>query len=103
MDQEEGKEGRSKFFGRRSRACEACNKCKLRCELSSESRNPPCNRCVRLGKECKYTPATRNTKAETRVVELEGQVAKLTALIQAHGLNNDVFTGKLSCDFIFGV
>lgn len=96
MDEEGGKEGRSKFFGRRSRACEACNRCKLRCELSSKSQNPPCDRCVRLGKECNYTPATRSTKADTRVTELEGQVAKLTALIKAHGLNGDIPTGKLT-------
>nr|POE56900.1 transcriptional regulator war1 [Quercus suber] len=70
---------------RRSRACEACHSIKIKCELGSNGAlSPPCERCVRLGKECVVTTPVRH---KDRVAELEAKVEALTRLLEAQGLN----------------
>ncbi|OCF53974.1 hypothetical protein L486_08531 [Kwoniella mangroviensis CBS 10435] len=38
-------------------ACESCRAAKLRCDLGSPDapRDPPCRRCLRTGRQCKFT------------------------------------------------
>ncbi|GIZ40678.1 hypothetical protein CKM354_000400600 [Cercospora kikuchii] len=67
---------------KRGRACEACSKIKIRCSLgqASEDAAPPCERCVRLNKECILSAPKRQ---KDRVAELEAQVAQLTRLLES--------------------
>ena len=67
----------------RARACDACHSIKTRCELGSASGSPPCQRCVRLGKDCVVSPPKRQ---KDRVAELEAQVEALTRLVQSQNI-----------------
>ena len=69
---------------KRGRACEACSRVKIKCELgSAPEAKPPCGRCVRLNKECVLVAPKRN---KDRVTELEAQVEALTKLLRAQGI-----------------
>nr|POE47844.1 transcriptional regulator war1 [Quercus suber] len=69
---------------RRSRACEACHSIKIKCELGSNGLlSPPCERCLRLNKDCIVTTPVRQ---KDRVAELEAKVEALTRLLEAQGL-----------------
>ena len=70
----------------RARACDACHSIKIKCELGSTGGPPPCQRCVRLGKDCTITPPK---KQKDRVAELEAKVQALTRLLEAQGLSPD--------------
>lgn len=66
---------------KRPRACNACHAIKIKCELGSAGGSgPPCERCVRLEKECIITPPKRQ---KDRVAELEAQVQSLTQLLKS--------------------
>ncbi|KAF2758756.1 hypothetical protein EJ05DRAFT_363421 [Pseudovirgaria hyperparasitica] len=68
---------------KRSRACDACHTIKIKCNLGSDGGDPPCTRCVRLGKDCIITPPKRQ---KDRVAELEAQVASLTRLLEVQNI-----------------
>ncbi|EME49348.1 hypothetical protein DOTSEDRAFT_68208 [Dothistroma septosporum NZE10] len=69
---------------KRGRACVACASIKIKCALGSDtSLQPPCERCLRLNKDCVLSTPRRQ---KDRVAELEAQVAALTRLLQAQGL-----------------
>jgi hypothetical protein len=68
---------------KRARACDNCHSIKIKCELGSVGGDGPCNRCVRLGKDCKVTPPKRQ---KDRVAELEAQVEALTKLLETQKL-----------------
>jgi len=71
---------------KRGRACVACASIKIKCQLGSDtSLQPPCERCVRLNKECHILAPKRQ---KDRVAELEAQVANLTRLLKAQGIDN---------------
>ncbi|EME88868.1 uncharacterized protein MYCFIDRAFT_62803 [Pseudocercospora fijiensis CIRAD86] len=72
--------------GKRGRACQACSSIKIKCSLGHQAEGavPPCDRCLRLGKDCTLTASKRQ---KDRVAELEAQVASLTRLLQAQGIN----------------
>ena len=71
---------------KRGRACIPCAKLKIKCELgSTHGAAPPCDRCVRLSKECELVPLRRR---KDRVAELESQVATLTRMLRAQQLRN---------------
>lgn len=71
---------------KRGRACLACASIKIKCALGSEpSLQPPCERCVRLNKECVLSAPKRQ---KDRVAELEAQVAALTRLLKTQGIDN---------------
>lgn len=70
---------------KRARACDHCHSIKIRCELGSVGGAGPCERCVRLGKECKVTPPKTQ---KDRVAELEAQVQQLTKLLEAQNMNS---------------
>ncbi|KAI5369301.1 Putative zn(2)-C6 fungal-type DNA-binding domain-containing protein [Septoria linicola] len=67
---------------KRGRACEACSKIKIRCSLgqAADDKAPPCERCVRLNKDCVLSAPKRQ---KDRVAELEAQVAELTRLLHS--------------------
>lgn len=69
---------------KRSRACDACNRIKTKCDFDSADGSPPCQRCTRLNKECIITPPRRQ---KDRVAELESKVEALTRLLEAQGLS----------------
>ena len=69
---------------KRLRACDVCHSIKIKCGLSSsEDRKPPCERCVRLGRECTLSPPKRQ---KDRVAELEAQVEALSKLLESQKL-----------------
>lgn len=70
---------------RRPRACDNCHGIKIKCELGSIGGAGPCERCVRLGKECIVTPPKRQ---KDRVTELEAQVKALTKLLEAQKVSH---------------
>lgn len=71
---------------KRGRACVACASIKIKCQLGSDtSSQPPCERCVRLNKECILSAPKRQ---KDRVAELEAQVAALTKLLQKQGIQD---------------
>ncbi|EMC99364.1 hypothetical protein BAUCODRAFT_400846 [Baudoinia panamericana UAMH 10762] len=70
---------------KRARACDACHAIKIKCELGSSGGQPPCERCIRLRKDCIITPPKRQ---KDRVAELEAQVQALTRLLEAQGLSS---------------
>lgn len=70
---------------KRPRACDACHSIKIKCELGSTGGPGPCERCIRLGKDCKITPAKTQ---KDRVAELEAQVAALTRLLASQNLGS---------------
>ncbi|KAF7195592.1 hypothetical protein HII31_03186 [Pseudocercospora fuligena] len=77
---------------KRGRACQACSSIKIKCSLGQQAEGaaPPCDRCLRLGKDCALTAPKRQ---KDRVAELEAQVASLTRLLQAQGINEaDIHT-----------
>lgn len=64
----------------------ACASIKIKCQLGSDtSLEPPCERCVRLNKECVLSAPKRQ---KDRVAELEAQVAALTRLLQEQGIED---------------
>lgn len=65
---------------KRARACDACHSIKIKCELGSSIKDPPCERCLRLGKSCTVSPPIRQ---KDRVAELEAKVEALTKLLEA--------------------
>lgn len=70
----------------RGRACQNCQSIKIKCELGAPGGGPPpCQRCTRLNKTCALAPPKRQ---KDRVAELEAQVAQLTKLLGAQGLQN---------------
>jgi hypothetical protein len=70
---------------KRTRACDNCHSIKIKCELGSAGGlEPPCERCVRLNKNCVVTPPKRQ---KDRVAELEAQVEALTRMLQAQGID----------------
>ncbi|TKA22574.1 hypothetical protein B0A50_08144 [Salinomyces thailandicus] len=71
----------------RARACDHCHSIKIKCELGSTAGPPPCQRCVRLNKDCIVTPPKRQ---KDRVAELEAKVQSLTRLLEAQGLSTGV-------------
>lgn len=68
---------------KRFRACDPCHSIKIKCELGSRGGEPPCARCVRLGKDCIITPPKRQ---KDRAAELEAQVESLSRLLQSQKL-----------------
>ncbi|CZT17191.1 uncharacterized protein RCC_03023 [Ramularia collo-cygni] len=73
-------------MSKRGRACEACSKIKIKCELgASTGLEPPCERCLRLKKQCVLSQPKRQ---KDRVAELEAQVETLTRLLQAQGIRD---------------
>ena len=72
-----------KSSSKRFRACDPCHSIKIKCELGSKSGDPPCARCVRLGKDCIVTPPKRQ---KDRVAELEAQVESLSKLLESQKL-----------------
>ena len=72
-----------KALSKRFRACDPCHSIKIKCELGSKGGDPPCARCIRLGKDCVVTPPKRQ---KDRVAELEAQVESLSKLLQAQKL-----------------
>ena len=72
---------------KRLRACDACHSIKIKCLLGSEERDPPCPRCVRLGKECIITPPKRQ---KDRVAELEAQVEALSRQLALQKIRTEV-------------
>lgn len=69
---------------KRARACDHCHSIKIKCELGSIGGTGPCERCVRLGKECKVTPPKTQ---KDRVAELEAQVQQLTKLLESQNID----------------
>lgn len=64
----------------------ACASIKIKCQLGSDTTlEPPCDRCLRLGKECVLSAPKRQ---KDRVAELEAQVAALTRLLQQQGIDD---------------
>ncbi|KXT03590.1 hypothetical protein AC578_9986 [Pseudocercospora eumusae] len=77
---------------KRGRACQACSSIKIKCSLGQQAEGaaPPCDRCLRLGKDCALTAPKRQ---KDRVAELEAQVASLTRLLHAQGIHEaDIHT-----------
>ena len=68
---------------KRPRACDICHSLKIKCELGSTGGPGPCDRCMRLGKDCTITPPKSQ---KDRVAELEAQVAALTKLLEGQKL-----------------
>ncbi|KAE9379981.1 hypothetical protein N431DRAFT_552242 [Stipitochalara longipes BDJ] len=67
---------------RRGRACDACHTIKLKCELGSAGGGePPCQRCIRLGKTCLVSPPMRQ---KDRIAELEAKLEEVTKLLRLH-------------------
>ncbi|CAK4031235.1 uracil permease-like [Lecanosticta acicola] len=78
---------------KRGRACTACASIKIKCQLGSDvNLQPPCERCVRLSKECVLSQPKRQ---KDRVAELEAQVASLTRLLQAQGIQDPSISSGL--------
>lgn len=92
-------------MSKRGRACEACSKIKIKCELgASTGLEPPCERCLRLNKQCVLSQPKRQVvewdcnnftdfilifeTQKDRVAELEAQVENLTRLLQAQGIRD---------------
>jgi len=65
------------------KTCQTCHRAKIRCD---RSKNPtgPCDRCLRLNKECHFVPARRRNPpaSRTRIERLE---AKLDSLLVGGG------------------
>lgn len=72
---------------KRGRACDQCSRIKIKCSLGQHSDDaaPPCERCLRLNKDCVILPPKTQ---KDRVAELEAQVASLTRLLQAQGIED---------------
>ncbi|KAK5170231.1 uncharacterized protein LTR77_004817 [Saxophila tyrrhenica] len=68
----------------RPRACDNCHSIKIKCELGKVGGTGPCQRCVRLDKECKVTPPKRQ---KDRVAELEAEVEQLRRLLESQNIN----------------
>ena len=68
---------------KRARACDACHSIKIKCALGSTGEDPPCERCVRLGKECVVSPPIRQ---KDRVAELEAKIEALTKMLDAQNI-----------------
>ncbi len=68
---------------KRGRACDACHSIKIKCELGSIGGEPPCERCIRLGKECAISPPVRQ---KDRVKELEAKLEALTKLLESQNI-----------------
>jgi len=67
---------------RRGRACDTCYAIKLKCELGSAGGGePPCQRCLRLGKTCLISPPIRQ---KDRIAELEAKLEEVTKLLRLH-------------------
>ena len=67
---------------RRGRACDTCHAIKLKCELGSAGGGePPCKRCLRLGKTCLVSPPVRQ---KDRIAELEAKLEEVTKLLRLH-------------------
>jgi len=67
---------------RRGRACDTCHTIKLKCELGSGGGGePPCKRCLRLGKNCLVSPPIRQ---KDRIAELEAKLEAVTKLLRLH-------------------
>ncbi|KUJ07063.1 uncharacterized protein LY89DRAFT_661296 [Mollisia scopiformis] len=70
----------SKSVSRRGRACDACHTIKIKCELgSTHGGDPPCERCIRLGKQCSVTTPVRQ---KDRIAELEARIEEVTKLLR---------------------
>lgn len=65
---------------KRGRACDACHSIKIKCELGSTGGEPPCERCIRLGKDWAISPPVRQ---KDRVKELEAKLEVLTELLES--------------------
>ena len=82
--QDEGQ--RSKSFAR-LRACERCQRMKVRCESNEDSQR--CKRCDQANRDCVQTgPRAKKRRTDRRVTELEQKVASLTASLTAHGYSD---------------
>jgi len=80
----------SKRFAR-LRACERCQRMKVRCEINDDSQR--CKRCDQANRDCVPTerrPKRRRT--DRRVTELEQKVASLTASLVPQGHSDGVTT-----------
>lgn len=69
----------------RGRACQNCQSIKIKCELGARGGEPPCERCMRLNKECTLAAPKRQ---KDRVAELEAKVEALTKLLGSQGLQD---------------
>ncbi len=67
------------------RACEACRGLKVRCEPDLNC--GPCKRCMKSGRKCEITPPSRKRqkKTDSRVSELEKQLADIQAQLRISG------------------
>ena len=67
---------------KRLRACEACRGLKVRCE--PDPSGGPCKRCLKAGRKCEITPPSRKRqkKTDSRVSELEKQLADIQAQLK---------------------
>ena len=82
-------EGPSSNSFTRLRACERCQRMKVRCEAKGDSQR--CKRCDQANRECVPTgPRAKRRRTDRRVTELEQKVASLTASLISHGYPDDL-------------
>jgi hypothetical protein len=80
----------SKRFAR-LRACERCQRMKVRCEINDNSQR--CKRCDQANRDCVPTESRpKRRRTDRRVTELEQKVASLTASLVAHGHSDGITT-----------
>lgn len=81
---------------KRGRACVACASIKIKCQLGSDtSLQPPCERCLRLNKECILAAPKRQ---KDHIADLEAQIATLTRLLREQGIQDPGLLGTQSAD-----
>ena len=70
---------------KRLRACEACRSLKVRCE--PDPNGGPCKRCLKAGRKCEITAPSRKRqkKTDSRVSELEKQLADIQSQLRNSG------------------
>lgn len=70
---------------RPARACEYCRLHKVRCDIDPNDPSRPCGRCLKANRECVSSSYSRKRRKTTdsRVLELERKVEKLTERLDA--------------------
>ena len=90
-------EGQSSNSFTRLRACERCQRMKVRCEANGDSQR--CKRCDQANRECVPTgPRAKRRRTDRRVTELEQKVASLTASLISHGYSDGLDTEGISVE-----
>lgn len=76
----------------RGRACDACHSIKIKCELGAKGGGePPCQRCLRLGKSCAVSAPIRQ---KDRIAELEAKLEAMTKLLQLQDIRESPIDGE---------